>query len=271
MKKNKKSPLKDKPLRYVGQSLDERIDKLIYEDGVIYLFASFYFVIIAGFEWLRFFKNPPPIPKFMTFVAFIAIIVSVVKIRKILKEVELIKLGREGERAVGQYLEELREKGHRIFHDLLGDNFNLDHVIISKKGIFVVETKTYSKPEKGEANILFDGKKLEITDLGEQTDPITQVKAASSWLKNIINESTGKTFPIKPVILFPGWFVESNAEGKKSNIWVLNPKALPTYLDNEPDMLSQEDMMLVSFHISRFIRTKEALRRKKGTGSNLYF
>jgi hypothetical protein len=101
---------------------------------------------------------------------------------------------------------------------------------------------------------------LTIQAIGEQTKPITQVNAASNWLKNILKESTGKDFSVKPVILFPGWYVESTERGKKSNVWVLNPKALPTYIENQPDIISQEDMMLASFNISRFIRSKNTMK-----------
>ena len=256
MKQKKKSPIKDKPLRYVGQSLDERINKLINEDALPYLIVCFFIIYWAGYEWWRYFKNPPPSPKTVTFFAVAFILFSVYRVRKILKEVKAVKLGREGERAVGQYLENLREKGHRIFHDLLGDNFNLDHVIISRKGIYVVETKTYSKPEKGDSKIGFDGRQLSFKGQAPISKPLVQVTAASKWLKNILKESTGKDFPVKSVVLFPGWFVESTREGKKSDIWVLNPKALPTYIENQPDIIIQEDMMLASFHISRYIRTK---------------
>jgi len=258
MKQKKKSPIKDKPLRYVGQSLDERIDKLIYEDAVPYIFLGFVMVYYAGYEWWRYFRNPPPSPITATIVAVIFVLFCVYRVKKNLKEVKAVKLGRDGERAVGQYLEHLREKGYRIFHDLLGDNFNLDHVIISRKGIYVIETKTYSKPSKGEAKIGFDGEKLTIKDLEIQSKPINQVKAASNWLKNILLETTGKTFLVKPVILFPGWYIESTEQGKKSDVWVLNPKALPSFIENQPDIISQEDLMLASFHISRYIRTKEA-------------
>lgn len=254
----KKSPIKDKPLRYVGQSLDERIHKLINEDAVPYLLSCLLIVYLAGYEWWRYYKNPPPSPKAITFIASLFIIFCVYKVRKIMKKVKAIKLGRDGERAVGQYLDNLREKGHRIFHDLLGDNFNLDHVIISRKGIYVVETKTYSKPAKGEAKIGFDGEKLKIQALGAQTKPITQVIAASNWLKHILIESTGKNFSIRPVILFPGWYVESTVQGKQSPVWVLNPKALPSFIENQPDNISQEDMMLAAFHVSRYIRSKES-------------
>ena len=39
---------------------------------------------------------------------------------------------------------------------------------------------------------------------------------------------------------------------------VINLKALPRFLENEPDIISREDMMLASFNISLYIRTKEA-------------
>jgi hypothetical protein len=256
----KKSPIKGKPLRYVGQSLDERIDYLINDRAVPYYLVCFLLVYLAGYEWWRYFKNPPPSPKTVTFFAVLFVIYGIYKWSKIIKEIKNIKLGRDGERVVGQYLDNLREKGHRIFHDLLGDNFNLDHVIISTKGIFVIETKTYSKPESGEAKIHFDGEKISIEAAGVHTKPIIQVTASSKWLKDILSETTGKIFEVKPVILFPGWFVESTGKRKKSDIWVLNPKALPTYIDNLPNILSQEDMMLASFHISRYIRTQEAKR-----------
>lgn len=260
MKRKKKSPIKDKPLRYAGQSIDEKIDKLINGDTLPYIVVSLLVMCLAAYEWWRFYKQNPPLPKTMTFFAIVVVLFSIYKIRKILKEVKSYKLGRDGERVVGQYLDELREKGYRIFHDLIGEDFNLDHVIISKKGIFVIETKTFSKPGKGRAKIGFDGKQLSIQGLGPQSKSIIQVTSSAKWLKNILKETTGKEFPIKPVILFPGWYIESTSEGKKSDIWVLNPKALPSYIENEADIISQEDLMLVSFHISRYIRAKGAER-----------
>lgn len=261
MKQNKKSPIKAKPLRYAGQSLDEKIDKLINEEALLYFLISFLAVYLAGYEWWRYFKNPPPSPKALSFIALLFVIYSVYKMNKILKKIKAIKLGREGERAVGQYLDCLREKGYRIFHDILGDNFNLDHVIISQKGIFVVETKTYSKPVRGEAKIIFNGNELSIDGFSGQEKQVIQVKAAKKWLENVFLETTGKVFCVQPVILFPGWYVESTSKGKESGIWVLNPKALPTYIENKPEILSQEDMMLASYHISRYIRSKEAMRQ----------
>lgn len=46
-----------------------------------------------------------------------------------------ISKGPNGERAVGQYLELLREQGVKVFHDIPSDNFNLDHVLVSRSRV----------------------------------------------------------------------------------------------------------------------------------------
>jgi len=148
MKQKKKSPLKGKPLRNAGQSLDERINELINENAVPYIVLCVFFICASINEWWRYFRNPPPSPLLISIFSIVVTLFSAYKIHAILKKVKSIKLGRDGERAVGQYLEILREQGHRVFHDLLGDCFNIDHVIVSMKGIFLIETKTYSKPLK---------------------------------------------------------------------------------------------------------------------------
>lgn len=253
-----KSPIKDKPLRYSGQSLDEALDKLVNEKGMNYVFISCIAVSFAVMEWLRYYNNNPPSPKTMTALALLVASVSIYEIRKIMKQAKLIRQGRDGEKIVAESLDGLREDGHRVFHDLLGDHFNLDHVIVSTKGIFVIETKTYSKPIKGDAKIQYDGEQIIVAGRKATKEPITQVTAASKWLKDILKESTGKDYMIKPVVVFPGWFVESKEDGWKSKVWVMNPKALQSFINHESDKITREDMMLATFHLSRYIRSKAA-------------
>ena len=258
MKSEKHSPLKSKALRYAGKSLDERIDKLINDDALPYLLMSIFLILMAAYEWWRFYaNNPPPAPKFVTSIAILVVVFSFYKIRKISKEIKNIKLGREGERAVGEYLDLLREKGYKIFHDIIGENFNIDHVIISTKGIFSIETKTFSKPNNNDAKIRFDGKNITVEGLNIKKNPITQASASSTWLTELLKASTGKNFTVKPVVVFPGWYIETTEEGKQSNCWVLNPKALPKYIDNENQSISEEAVSLTSYHLSRYVRAKE--------------
>jgi hypothetical protein len=255
-KKQKISPLKGKPLRYTGQSLDEKIDELINDKGIYYIVTICVLISFIIHEWWRYYRDSPPSPKTITALSVIIISFCVYKLIKIMKEVKILRLGRDGERAVGQYLDLLIEKGYRIYHDIIGDNFNIDHVIVSQKGIFLIETKTFSKPVGKNPIIYFDGSKVYSDCFKMYDDPITQVSASEKWLRTVLKETTGKDFKIRPVIVFPGWFVEMKDEGKKSDIWVLNPKALPKFVENEKDLITKEDMMLASYHISRYIRSK---------------
>jgi hypothetical protein len=58
------------------------------------------------------------------------------------KRIKELRLGRDGEKIVAEQLECLRESGAQVFHDVPGDGFNLDHVVISNHGIYAIETKT---------------------------------------------------------------------------------------------------------------------------------
>lgn len=55
------------------------------------------------------------------------------------------------------------------------------------------------------------------------------------------------------MIVFPGWFVANS--GGFRDLWVLEPKALPSFLQNEPARLSPEDVKLASFHFIAYRRT----------------
>jgi len=255
MKNNKKSPLTDKPLRNPGQSLDDEIDSLLNEDAATYIIASIFMTVLTGLEWWRWYNDLPYAPITYSVMTLIVATFSVYKIIKIKKKLKYLRQGRDGERAIGQYLEGLRETGCRVFHDIVGDGFNLDHVVISQHGVFVVETKTYSKPQKGEAKIVIAGEQVLINGSPCKSDVITQAKAEANWLKGVLRESSGKDIMVKPVVVFPGWYIDNTATSKSLNVWILNPKALPTYIENTPEVLTKEDMMLLSYHISRYIRT----------------
>jgi hypothetical protein len=258
MKMEKRSPLKASPLRNPGQSLDERIDQILDEDLMPYLFVSVFCIVTAGLEWWRWYRELPPSPLVWTLFALGVTVYSVLKLFRHRKYLRNLKLGRDGERAVGQYLELLRENGYRVFHDLIGEGFNLDHVVVSEHGIFVIETKTYSKPAKGNRMITYDGRTLKVGTLDIGDKAINQVRAQATWLRGVLKESTGRDVKIRPIIVFPGWYVKATPEGKHSDVWVLNPKALPKFIGSVSKSLRRDDMMLTCFHISRYIRSGNA-------------
>lgn len=248
----KKSPLKAKPLRQPGQSVQEEIDNIIDDKLLLYVLAPVMLIVFAFMEWIKWFFHSPPSPYLISITAIGATIYYSLKIVRLRSDVKNLKLGRDGEKAVGQFLELLREEGCLIFHDIVGDGFNIDHVVVSEKGIYLIETKTYSKPSNGEPKIYFDGVMIKVDGVGDKTKILKQVDAASNWLSETLQESTGKEFKIKPVILFPGWYVESS---NHNNYWLLNPKAFPKFIQNQKEILSKEEKKLASYHLGRYIRS----------------
>jgi hypothetical protein len=102
-----KSPLKSKPLRNPGQSVDEHIVDFITEDFIPYLLATAAFILLTTMEWLRWATNRPPSPIMFTIIAIFALLVTARKFVVGRKKIRALRLGRDGEKAVGQYLESL--------------------------------------------------------------------------------------------------------------------------------------------------------------------
>ncbi|MBI5351919.1 MAG: NERD domain-containing protein [Chloroflexi bacterium] len=254
-KNKKRSPLKDRPLRYAGQSLNEQIeDKLL--DVLYWFLLPAITIILVVSEWIRFINpQPPQRPIFITIIAIIFLVIGVFKIFRGIKIVNRLKMARDGEKIVAEELQILLREGATVFHDVIGDKFNIDHVIISKHGIFLVETKTYSKPVKKESTITFDETQVYVDGHRVEREPIKQAKSLSKWLADLLLQTTGQKFPVRPVILFPGWYTDKIKKGQ--DVWILNPKALPTFISNEPITLKDTDVHLVAYHLSRYVRTYE--------------
>lgn len=96
----------------------------------------------------------------------------------------------------------------------------MDHVVISLKGIFVIETKTWSKPKGRDTKIVYDGEKILIDGWTLTPDPLKQVQANSVWIRDL-----------------------------------LTTKALPGFIAKEKTALSLEDVKMATCHLSRYIRS----------------
>jgi len=249
------SPLKDSPFRNPGQSLQEKIDNIFDGKVIKFIIAPVLFIYAVGMTWWYKHTNEVPNPILLIIMASGITIYSILRIYTLRKQVKKLKQARDGKKAVGQYLENFRVNGDRVFHDIIGDEFNLDHVIVSKHGIFIVETKTYSKPKGIEPEIIYSKKSIKVNGFDTKDKLLIQAVCEAKWLKKMLNSSTGKEFPIKTVIAFPGWFIKDKENQNSTDIWVLNPKVLPKFILNNKEILTPEDRMLVSYHISRFIRS----------------
>jgi hypothetical protein len=231
--------------------VDEEIDRWINDTASSYFMAAAVLCVLAVMEWLGYLAHSPRHPIIFSGMALIGVTTAVWRVLAVRSRVRRLRLGRDGERVVGQFLERLRDSGAQVFHDVPGEGFNLDHVVISPRGIYAIETKTYSKPWPG-AKIIVEGESLSIAGRTPDRDPIVQVSLAARWLEDKLQESTGKRFVVRGVVVFPGWFVEQRS--RRERVWVLEPKMLPGFIEQEPETVAPSDVALAAFHLSRYVR-----------------
>lgn len=172
----KKSPLKKDSLRHPGESLRDRIEDDIYSEVLTPIIVIILFFIITVLEWVRAYFKVPYMPWLYTIITILFIIYYGIKIRLKVKDIRNKQLGLEGERIVGESLEELRAIGYKVYNDIIGESFNIDHIIIGPAGAFTIETKTYRKRVGGNSKIAYDGVKIEIDGQRLIGDPIKQAK-----------------------------------------------------------------------------------------------
>ena len=155
---------------------------------------------------------------------------------------------------MAQYLEWFRSAGFFVFHDIPNGDANIDHLMVGSKGVFTIETKTLSKPARGPCKLsVVNG---EILANGNRLDrnPLVQAKAQAGWMRGFLKESRFDAH-VWPVVLFPGWFVEP-FDVKGAAIWVLEPKALSKFMENEPDRLNRDEVKAIGSAITSHIRAE---------------
>ncbi len=248
------SPFKAPPLRLPGQSVDERISILHARIDDL-LVIPLCFVVVAGYGWIQWWTGRPLHPLILTAVAIIAVACAWIKLRPIRRAVKKLKLGRDGERIVGQMLEQLRGNGYRVFHDIPGPSFNIDHVIVGPAGIFSIETKARTKPIRGRGKIIYDGDTVQIEGKGAVDAPLNQVRAQAHWLAALLNDGHVSKHRVRPVLVFPEWYIEwTGPRLGRNDVWVLNPKALARFLEHEPHILSPAIVEMVAHILSLYCR-----------------
>lgn len=251
--KTERSPLDRTPaFRVAGQSLDEELDDVRYDHMLSPMMGAFFTIIIACLEWFRYLTNSPPSPWPYSFVAVLMTGYAVFKVLRTRKRVRQLKLGRDGERVVAQYLEWFRTSNFFVFHDVPNGDANVDHVLIGPQGVFTIETKTHTKPLRGECKVTVVDGVVRANGFVIERNPIVQAKAQAGWLRSFLAESQFNV-RVWPVVVFPGWFVE-RFDYQAAGAWVLEVKALSKFIENEPERHSREQVQAMASALRSYIR-----------------
>jgi hypothetical protein len=251
-----RSPLRFRALRLPGQSGDEAIEALFWDELALPILFATVLVIVAGFEWLMALKHLPPQPWLFTSLAVAASLYAARKGVRLRARFQRMRLGRDGERIVAEELDKLRAHGAHVFHDVPADRFNIDHVVLCDRGIYAIETKTWSKQSR-DARIRLTDAGIIVGDHRPDRDPIAQVQTEVRWLAQRLKELTNKSLPVRGTVLIPGWFIEpmSPAWRRSPELpWVLPPSGLRSFIEHEPRRISESDLALASSGLAQYVR-----------------
>ena len=252
-KKQKRSPLKRNPLRNPGQSLQQEIQHIHNRQEMPLAAMIAMAITIAIDEWWRHFAARPPQPIWATLIAVVVVAYCVYLLRVLSKRLTSLQLGLNGEKTIGQFLEANRRNDWHVFHDIPCNRGNIDHVVIAPQGVFAIETKTRSKPAQGEPIVTYDGESVKFKDSKPDRKPIIQARAVRDWLREKLHESTSKDYPVRGVVIPLGWYVDGPKDGRPMNIWVLNEKAFLKWVENEPVVLTSQEIAWASERLTSFV------------------
>ena len=243
-------------MRLPGQSVDASLQDFVLDKMLMPIVLALVFVILAVMEWFRYLRNTPLMPWLFTFLALLSVAWATWKVRGAMKIARQMKQGRDGERLVAQYLEHLRKLGFAVFHDVPNGDSNIDHVLIGPQGIYSVETKTLSKPERGECRITVSADGIRLNGNLLDRNPLIQAKAQARWLYSFFAETGYKPF-IQPVVVFPGWFVEPH-DRQAVGVWVLEPKALEGFIANSGKSIPSEEIRAMASALTSYVHFQAA-------------
>lgn len=222
-RRGRRSPFNEKLLRGPGHSLDMVRTDLTF-DSLIYLGAV---IVIPFFLFTLYSVTTKDVnPLILLTLGALLEAFCLFKATKKFNQVIRLHQGVEAEIATGQELSLLMRDGAWVFHDIPYQYGNIDHVIVSRGGIFAIETKGYSKPESSNLErpaktaIEIRGDTLVMPN-GSSKKPVQQALMHAKWLHDEIQRRFSLSVPVRAVLSFPGWKVERAFD---NDCWAINPK-----------------------------------------------
>lgn len=255
----RKSPLTNALLRTPGHTLREQLEETRFDMGfdlmglmalpALFLALLYSTTLVTGRHSVS----------LLAMVVVLAGAFCIYQIRSLLRrsdQADQWRLGLDAEMAAGQELDQLMRQGAAVFHDLAGDRFNIDHVVIAPQGVFAVETKGYRKPNRNggaaDATVVFDGEALRFPEWSG-SGALQQAERQARWLSEWLTGATGERVQVTPVLALPGWFVERRGRGP---VLVLSGGEIRHHLLRARDArrLSDEQMQRVVHQVEQRCR-----------------
>ena len=177
-------------------------------------------------------------------------------------------LGDYGEKRVSSYLEDLPCDNYWVFNDLLIRDGNyttqIDHIIISRYGIFVIETKNTHGKVYGSENAEFwkqylpdfGYKRFGCTQEHQLRNPIWQNAGHIKSLRRLV---FGNDIPINGIVVFP-YETEVHVTAEQPVLKMVN--VVPYIKKHRDEVLSSEQMSFYRSRLLEIISISESDRKQ---------
>lgn len=264
-RQRKRSPLSQHLLRSPGESLRSELDDRMW-DLAAYLMALPLIPLMFYAMHLRRALDTGGVLKLSGLLVVVGLMVfgfvsfqTIKTIRKVWK----LRLGYEAELAMGQELDQLMRQGAVVFHDVPAAGFNIDHVLVAPNGVFAIETKGRSKPNRDrgaeDAKVVYDGSRLNFPGWVE-TKPLEQARRQSVWLSKWLTSAVGEAVTARPVLALPGWFVERKS---RSDVLLISGREAAAILKAKHEALTESMIKRIEHQLEQRCRDVEPSMYRK--------
>lgn len=183
---------------------------------------------------------------------FVSFVVAIIFLLKFLR----FKKGEEGEKIVNGILKKLYN--YDLFNNVHISNYgDVDHLLVYKNNIFVIETKNYS----GNVEVYGDdwyvnGNKIK--------SPSIQIKKSTAKLKEILDTKIWLNCVIVPII-------DGNLNVKNSTVDIVTPNDLIHFINNRKGIISDELLLNFKDKIKQVQLSSQDKISLKGILNNWWF
>jgi hypothetical protein len=233
--------------RRAGESVSEERERRVYDKLPVIIFSPFVFWFVYVTQKLQEWNHTGPQPQLWLWIAIVATLGSAIWLWRLFPIARRFNRGERGELHVADVLEELRSEGYKPVHDIVGNGFNIDHVIVGPGGVFAIETKFRS----GQGEITFrNDETLIVGGFPEEKDCLKQARGSAKAVSQLIAENCGRREWVTPLLLFVGdWRVKE--DWRDTSVRVFTPDRFATYLRHQQPRLTRREIELFASHLER--------------------
>ncbi len=244
------SPLRPETLRTWDRRVRRQLPTPRKSHLLEYFVAAAAFGLLAGLEWMAYLNGWPRRPVVYSLAALVALGIAVWRLQNFHKQLQRFYRAPEPRQGVAQFLEPLRKHGAHLFHGIASAGMNLDHIVVSRHGIYVIDVQDGAKPWP-KSTLRLDHTHVLVAERLPDRNLAKSVQDQARWLSGMLEQATGKRFPVRGLVVMPQWWVKQQGT---NGVGVLDSKSLCQSIERAADCITPSDLWLVSDQLSQCLQ-----------------